>query len=52
MNSFNRTDLLKTIDAFEGKEMIGLGDVMLDHFGRGSVSRISPEAAVPGVNEA
>lgn len=50
MNSFNRTDLLKTIDAFEGKEIIVIGDVMLDHFVKGSVSRISPEAPVPVVN--
>ncbi|MBQ7908514.1 MAG: D-glycero-beta-D-manno-heptose-7-phosphate kinase [Elusimicrobiaceae bacterium] len=35
--------------AFKGKEMIVVGDIMLDHFIKGSVSRISPEAPVPVV---
>ena len=38
------------IDKFKGKEIIVIGDVMLDHFVKGSVSRISPEAPVPIVN--
>ncbi len=38
------------IDKFKGKEIIVIGDVMLDHFIKGSVSRISPEAPVPVVN--
>ena len=38
------------IDKFKGKEIIIIGDVMLDHFVKGSVSRISPEAPVPVVN--
>ena len=38
------------IDRFKGKEIIVIGDVMLDHFVKGSVSRISPEAPVPVVN--
>lgn len=38
------------IDSFDGKEIIVIGDVMLDHFVKGSVSRISPEAPVPVVN--
>ena len=38
------------IDKFKGKEIIVIGDVMLDHFVKGSVSRISPEAPVPVVN--
>lgn len=38
------------IDKFKGKEIIVIGDVMLDHFVKGSVSRISPEAPVPVVS--
>ena len=38
------------IDKFKGKEIIVIGDIMLDHFVKGSVSRISPEAPVPVVN--
>ena len=39
-------DILKH---FEGQEIIVVGDIMLDHFIKGSVSRISPEAPVPVV---
>lgn len=38
------------IEKFEGKKIIVIGDVMLDHFIKGSVARISPEAPVPVVN--
>lgn len=41
--------LKEILRAFKGKEMIVVGDVMLDHFIKGSVSRISPEAPVPVV---
>ncbi len=34
---------------FKGQEIIVVGDIMLDHFIKGSVSRISPEAPVPVV---
>lgn len=45
-----KTKRLKEIlNAFKGKEIIVLGDVMLDHFIKGDVSRISPEAPVPVV---
>lgn len=37
------------IDRFRGKRVIVLGDVMLDAFTWGEVSRISPEAPVPVV---
>jgi rfaE bifunctional protein, domain I len=46
----NKNELIKIIDNFEGKEIIVIGDIMLDHFVKGSVSRISPEAPVPVVN--
>jgi len=41
--------LKEILRAFKGKDMIVVGDVMLDHFIKGSVSRISPEAPVPVV---
>lgn len=37
------------IEAFQGRRVIVLGDVMLDEFTWGQVSRISPEAPVPVV---
>jgi len=50
MDSFNHQELIKILDMFPGKDVIVIGDVMLDHFVQGSVSRISPEAPVPVVN--
>ena len=41
---------LKILNSFQGKEIIVIGDVMLDHSISGNVSRISPEAPVPIVN--
>ncbi len=38
------------IDSFKGKNILVIGDIMLDQFIKGSVSRISPEAPVPVVN--
>ncbi|MDR1684342.1 MAG: PfkB family carbohydrate kinase, partial [Elusimicrobiota bacterium] len=46
----NTAHLLKIIDCFKGKEIVVIGDVMLDHSIKGSVTRISPEAPVPVVN--
>ena len=42
--------LKEILKNFEGKEIIVVGDIMLDHFIKGSVSRISPEAPVPVVD--
>ncbi|MBR4682563.1 MAG: D-glycero-beta-D-manno-heptose-7-phosphate kinase [Elusimicrobiaceae bacterium] len=42
--------LKRILDSFKGKEIIVVGDVMLDHFIKGAVSRISPEAPVPVVD--
>ncbi|MDR0952681.1 MAG: D-glycero-beta-D-manno-heptose-7-phosphate kinase [Elusimicrobiota bacterium] len=50
METFDREKLLKIVDSFEGKNIVVIGDVMLDHFINGGVSRISPEAPVPVVN--
>ncbi|MCB9475555.1 MAG: D-glycero-beta-D-manno-heptose-7-phosphate kinase [Deltaproteobacteria bacterium] len=45
----NREQLLKLVDAFPGHKVMVVGDVMMDEFIWGSVSRISPEAPVPVV---
>jgi len=42
-------DLLGTVDAFAGRRVLVVGDVMLDHFLVGRVHRLSPEAPVPVV---
>ena len=39
----------KLIDNFAGTNVMVVGDVMVDHFIWGKVSRISPEAPVPVV---
>ncbi len=44
-----RADLDRFLDAFSGIRVLVMGDIMLDRFIRGSVSRISPEAPVPVV---
>jgi D-glycero-beta-D-manno-heptose-7-phosphate kinase len=43
------TDLRALLDAAQGRTVLILGDLMLDHFVIGSVDRISPEAPVPVV---
>src|SRR3954466_10868184 len=45
----NRTRIEKLLNAFHGKTVLILGDVMLDEFIWGKVRRISPEAPVPVV---
>ena len=49
MKTVTTKRLKEILRSFKGKEMIVVGDVMLDHFIKGSVSRISPEAPVPVV---
>ncbi len=44
--------LLHVIEAFKGKRVLVVGDVMLDEYVFGSVQRISPEAPVPVVEVA
>ena len=44
-----RQELLRTIARFSGRRVLVVGDLMLDQYIRGSVSRISPEAPVPVV---
>jgi len=43
------TDLRTLLDAAQGRTVLILGDLMLDHFVIGRVERISPEAPVPVV---
>jgi D-beta-D-heptose 7-phosphate kinase/D-beta-D-heptose 1-phosphate adenosyltransferase len=42
-------DLLKAIEAFPKGRILVVGDIMMDQFIWGEVSRISPEAPVPVV---
>jgi len=49
MTSVTTKRLKSILKNFKGQEIIVVGDIMLDHFIKGSVSRISPEAPVPVV---
>ena len=40
------------IDQFRAKRLLVVGDIMLDRFVYGTVSRISPEAPAPVINTA
>ncbi len=42
-----RQSLLRIITRFHGRRILVVGDLMLDEYIRGAVSRISPEAPVP-----
>lgn len=44
-----RRELLRTLARFPGRRILVVGDLMLDQYIRGAVSRISPEAPVPVV---
>ena len=50
MTAAGKKRLLRTIDRFARTRILVVGDVMVDHYVWGSVSRISPEAPVPVVN--
>src|SRR5579859_3348580 len=43
----HRNGSAATVKAFQGRRVVVLGDVMLDEYVHGDVSRISPEAPVP-----
>ena len=45
----DRNRLRRLVSAFPSKRVLVVGDLMLDHYIRGHVSRISPEAPVPVV---
>src|ERR1041385_7450159 len=46
----NRTRIEQILDHFTGRNILILGDLMLDEFIWGRVRRISPEAPVPVVD--
>jgi bifunctional ADP-heptose synthase (sugar kinase/adenylyltransferase) len=50
MPELDRTRLQSLVAGFSGKRILVIGDLMLDEFIWGKVSRISPEAPVPVVN--
>lgn len=41
------TRTLELLKSFSGKRVLVIGDLMLDHYVRGKIDRISPEAPVP-----
>lgn len=47
---FTRKRILEIMDQFTHAKVMVVGDIMLDHFIRGRVARISPEAPVPIVD--
>jgi len=49
MSSSDKPRLRRLVSQFPDKRVLVVGDLMLDHYIRGSVSRISPEAPVPVV---
>ncbi len=49
MKEYNFRDLERIVKGFSGKRLLVLGDLLLDQFIWGEVSRISPEAPVPVV---
>ena len=44
-----KNKIINILDSIKGRRVLVVGDVMLDHFVRGEVNRISPEAPVPVV---
>lgn len=49
-HSIDRGNLIRAIEKFPSARVLVIGDIIIDHFIWGSVSRISPEAPVPVVN--
>ena len=50
LENINRLHLQQAIKKFSKANVLVIGDIIVDHFIWGSVSRISPEAPVPVVN--
>jgi len=50
VNKLDSKRLIEIIDKFKGKKILVIGDIMLDKYIKGEVSRISPEAPVQVVN--
>ncbi len=51
MENLTPKDAARYLATFHGKHVVVVGDVMLDEYVRGDVSRISPEAPVPVVDQ-
>ena len=47
---FDKKRLIEILNEFPKKKIVVIGDLMLDEYIIGSVTRISPEAPVPVVN--
>jgi len=45
----SKIKLISNLDRIKGRKLLVIGDIMLDHYQWGEVSRISPEAPVPVV---
>ena len=50
MSKSEKEELKKAVSRFREADILVIGDIIVDHFIWGSVSRISPEAPVPVVN--
>ncbi len=50
LDKINLQNLQQAIEKFSSANVLVIGDIIVDHFIWGSVSRISPEAPVPVVN--
>lgn len=50
MNTISRDEINGFIQNFKGKKIVVLGDLMLDRYFWGKVTRVSPEAPVPVVD--
>jgi len=46
----NKRELIEILEKFKDKKILVIGDLILDHYAYGNVSRISPEAPVPIVH--
>ncbi len=49
MSKYDLTSILKIVDRFSKTRILVIGDIIVDHFVWGKVSRLSPEAPVPVV---
>ena len=49
MNNIKKSSLKKIVGRFKGKKILVVGDLMIDEYIWGNVSRISPEAPIPVV---
>ena len=47
MSTLNKNNINQVFKAFSSKRILIIGDVMIDAYILGNVSRISPEAPVP-----